>query len=129
MVHTPGESLFLRNTGHSMHIERPAFLAGQIARFLDATAAGQLMSFQITCIHKQQGKIASVGGMNRTTNTPFQMTVTECITSIGAGNGFFVVGSDGRHAAVRIVTGSSSTFIETVRDSSQPDNLLSLPEC
>jgi pimeloyl-ACP methyl ester carboxylesterase len=34
MVNTPGESLFLLNTGHSMHIERPAFLAGEIVRFL-----------------------------------------------------------------------------------------------
>jgi pimeloyl-ACP methyl ester carboxylesterase len=34
MVNTPGESLFLLRTGHSMHIERPAFLAGEIVKFL-----------------------------------------------------------------------------------------------
>ena len=34
MVGTPGRSLFLKDTGHSMHIERPIFLAGQIVDFL-----------------------------------------------------------------------------------------------
>jgi hypothetical protein len=132
MVHTPGESMFLANTGHSMHIERPAFVAAQIVRFLDPMIAAQTMSFQITCIRKDEGRIKSVGGMNRTLNTPFQMAVSDVVASIGLGNGFFVVGSDGSHAAVRIVTkhqGSMKQFIETVRDSSRPDNLLSLPDC
>ncbi len=31
---TPGTSLFLLNTGHSVHFERPAYLAEQIAEFL-----------------------------------------------------------------------------------------------
>ena len=34
MVNTPGESLFLLNTGHSIHVERPKFLAGKIVNFL-----------------------------------------------------------------------------------------------
>ncbi|RKH08623.1 alpha/beta fold hydrolase, partial [Corallococcus sp. CA047B] len=34
MANTPGESLFLLRTGHSIHVERPAFLAREIARFL-----------------------------------------------------------------------------------------------
>jgi len=34
MVQTPGRSLFLNNTGHSIHFERPRFLAGEIANFL-----------------------------------------------------------------------------------------------
>ena len=135
MANTPGESLFLQDTGHSMHIERPAFLAGEIARFLDPTVATQQMSFQITCVHQDHGKIASVGGTNRTKNIPFQMTVAECINALVAGNGFFVIGSDGVQAAVHVVTRHAPkgphtfTFIETVRDSSKPDNLLSLPEC
>jgi len=34
MVHTPGNSLFLSQTGHSIHFERPRFLAKEIAKFL-----------------------------------------------------------------------------------------------
>jgi pimeloyl-ACP methyl ester carboxylesterase len=34
MVHTPGTSLFLSQTGHSIHFERPRFLAREIATFL-----------------------------------------------------------------------------------------------
>jgi pimeloyl-ACP methyl ester carboxylesterase len=56
MVHTPGESMFLAHTGHSMHIERPAFVAAQIVRFLDPMIAAQTMSFQITCIRKEGRK-------------------------------------------------------------------------
>jgi hypothetical protein len=34
MVKTPGRSLFLAKTGHSIHIERPRYFAGEIVRFL-----------------------------------------------------------------------------------------------
>jgi hypothetical protein len=34
MASTPGRSLFLNDTGHSIHIERPRFLAGEIVGFL-----------------------------------------------------------------------------------------------
>jgi pimeloyl-ACP methyl ester carboxylesterase len=33
-MNTPGTSLFLLNTGHSIHFERPKFLAGKIVDFL-----------------------------------------------------------------------------------------------
>jgi len=36
MTNTPGNSLFLLHTGHSMHVERPAFLAQKIVEFLSA---------------------------------------------------------------------------------------------
>lgn len=38
MVNTPGRSLFLLNTGHSIHDERPGYLAEQIAKFLTVEA-------------------------------------------------------------------------------------------
>jgi len=34
MVNTPGRSLFLARTGHSIHIERSRYFAGEIVRFL-----------------------------------------------------------------------------------------------
>ncbi len=40
MVNTPGRSMFLEDTGHSMHIERPKFMAGQIADFLFLSLGG-----------------------------------------------------------------------------------------
>lgn len=134
MVHTPGKSLFLLHTGHSMHVERPAFLAGEIVKFLDISVGNPKMSFQITCVSKSQGKIVKVGGINRTKNIPFQMTQSECISSIGRGNEFFVVGSDGSQAAVHVVIGQapkggSFSYIETDRDDSRADNLRSLPMC
>jgi pimeloyl-ACP methyl ester carboxylesterase len=35
MVNTPGRSLFLAETGHSIHVERPRYFAGELVRFLD----------------------------------------------------------------------------------------------
>jgi pimeloyl-ACP methyl ester carboxylesterase len=34
MVNTPGTTLFIENTGHSIHSERPIFFAGKIVEFL-----------------------------------------------------------------------------------------------
>ncbi|MFZ1287056.1 MAG: alpha/beta fold hydrolase [Candidatus Phosphoribacter sp.] len=39
MVNTPGESLFLLHTGHSMHVERPVFVAEEIVKFLSPRQA------------------------------------------------------------------------------------------
>ena len=47
MVNTPGESLFLLHTGHSMHVERPRFLAGEIVKFL-FTALPELKTTDIS---------------------------------------------------------------------------------
>jgi pimeloyl-ACP methyl ester carboxylesterase len=38
MGNTPGLSLFLNNTGHSLHIERPRFFAGEIVNFFGLPA-------------------------------------------------------------------------------------------
>jgi hypothetical protein len=35
MVNTPGKAILINNTGHSIHSERPAFLATQIVNFLE----------------------------------------------------------------------------------------------
>jgi len=39
MVNTPGRSLFLAKTGHSIHIERPRYFAGEIVKFLAESPA------------------------------------------------------------------------------------------
>lgn len=38
MVKTPGRSLFLLDTGHSIHVERPRYLADQIVSFFTVEA-------------------------------------------------------------------------------------------
>jgi hypothetical protein len=37
MLFTPGRALFLQTTGHSIHNERPNYLAGQIVDFVDGS--------------------------------------------------------------------------------------------
>ena len=46
MVNTPGRSLFLAQTGHSIHVERPRYFAGEIVEFLaEAPRAAPDLSF------------------------------------------------------------------------------------
>lgn len=150
MVNTPGRSLFLRDTGHSIHFERPAFLAKQIVEFFPSnTAKPELpatpMSMQITCVYRKEtlsvgrkpkpgppklGPILSVGGINQTLSIPFQLTVRECVSFIDHGSEFFVIGADGSRTAVQIVRKAGrQPYIATVHDASPANNLLSLPEC
>ena len=128
MVATPGRSLFMNDTGHSIHFERPIFLGAEIAKFLKSPPS----SMQITCIRRERfhsGRIQVLGGVTLPSGFPFQMTEEECIRAIQAGGDFFVAGADGTRAAVVVQAGPSSTFVITTRDGSRADNLLSLPEC
>jgi hypothetical protein len=97
------------------------------------------LEMQITHIHKSPRNdafhpIRAVAGMNLTQNIPFRMTQQECIASIDRGNHFFVVGSDGSRADVRVFihfppwNRQGTRYIATVEDNSKADNLLSLPE-
>jgi pimeloyl-ACP methyl ester carboxylesterase len=129
MVNTPGRSLFLNDTGHSIHVERPIFLAGEIVKFLEPFSS---LRMQITCVrreHEHSGAIRTLGGTASPGAFPFHLTEAECVRSIQDGNEFFVVGADGRHAEVVVKNGPSSTFLITTRDDSRADNLLSLPSC
>jgi pimeloyl-ACP methyl ester carboxylesterase len=150
MVNTPGRSLLLRNTGHSVHFERPAFFAKQIVGFLPSTPPtlempAMPMSMQITCIYREEvlsvgkkkrtgppklGRILLVGGINQTQNIPFSITVAECVFYIDHGCEFFVIRADGSRTAVQVVRkGGSRPYISTVHDNSEANNLLSLPKC
>ena len=150
MVNTPGRSLFLRDTGHSVHFERPAFFAKQIVGFLPASTAtanipATPMSMQITCIYREEilsvgkkrrtgraklGRILLVGGINHTENLPFSITVAECISYIDHGCEVFVIRADGSRTAVQVVRKKGSRpYVATVHDKSEMDNLVSLPKC
>ncbi len=47
MVNTPGRTLFVKNTGHSIHFERPEFFARQIADFLPRYVDSSLYASQL----------------------------------------------------------------------------------
>jgi pimeloyl-ACP methyl ester carboxylesterase len=42
IVNTPGRSLFLKETGHSVHLERPHYFAGEIVNFLPGVESSHL---------------------------------------------------------------------------------------
>ncbi|MBP6750245.1 MAG: DUF3892 domain-containing protein [Xanthomonadaceae bacterium] len=147
MVNTPGRSLFLLNTGHSVHFERPGFFSKQIVAFLPAKPAQLVaptapMRMQITWIFREMiltvgkkkrhgppklGRILMVGGINHTLNAPFTITVPECIFYIDHGCEVFVM-NGGNYSAVHAVRGSKRrAHISTSQDGTQMDNLYSLP--
>jgi pimeloyl-ACP methyl ester carboxylesterase len=150
MVNTPGRCLLLRDTGHSVHFERPAFFAGQIVGFLPATPSMPTMpttpsSMQITCIYREQvlsvgkkkrtgpgklGRILLVGGIDHTRNFAYSITVDECIACIEHGCDVFVMRTDGSRIAVGVVRkGRGRPYVATVHDDSESNNLLCLPRC
>ena len=80
MTATPGTGLFLSNTGHSVHFERPRFLAGEIVDFLPWDDApmqkpSKVLSLEITDVYRdivffrrkpRYGRILAVRGTNHT---------------------------------------------------------------
>jgi pimeloyl-ACP methyl ester carboxylesterase len=150
MVATPGRSLFLRDTGHSVHFERPAFLAKQITGFLPSNLVASTMptmalSMEITCIYREAilsvgkkkrtgppklGRILMASGIDHTQNVPFSLTVAECVSYIDYGCELFVRRTDGSKTTVHVVRkGHDRPYIATGHDKSDANNLLSLPKC
>jgi len=149
MVNTPGSSMFLLHTGHSVHFERPGFFAKEIVKFLNVTpvlpaAPVRPMRMQITCIYRREvltvskkprrgppklGPILLVGGINHTDNTPFSLPVAECIFYIQNGCECFVLAADGNSSSVHIVRTGGRGRITTAHDTTRVDNLYSLPKC
>jgi hypothetical protein len=131
MTRTPGRLLLVRDTGHSIHIERPQWFAGQILDFVGARW------MEIRCVVMKAGRIDRVGGFDHSGSAPFAMSVQECIARIAAGDQFDVVASNGDVAAVVVAQeqgpagplGTTRWFIKTEADDALTDNLLSLPGC
>ena len=150
MATTPGRSLFLKSTGHSVHAERPAFLAKQIVSILPSNLATSPMPttflrMEITCIYREEilsvgkkkrrgppkpGRILMVSGMDHSQNVPFSLTVAECIGYIEFGCEVFVRRAGGSNTPVHVVRkGNNRQYIATGHDKSEANNLLSLPKC
>lgn len=138
MTTTPGTSLFLLSTGHSVHFERPAYLAKKIVDFLPSTRTPvqeptQVLSLEITCVSRagpRSGRIVAVGGTDHTRNVAFSLTVEECIACIEFGCDVFVTRDDGGRTSVHVVRKPGvRPYIATNPDASGANNLLSLPRC
>jgi Alpha/beta hydrolase family/Protein of unknown function (DUF3892) len=138
MTATPGTSLFLLETGHSVHFERPRYLAEKIVDFLPsnrtpAQVPTEVLSLEISCVtreHPRSGRIVVVGGTDHTNSRPFSLTVEECIDFIDFGCDVFVTRADGTRTAVRVVRRRGARpYITTAADKSDDNNLLSLPQC
>ena len=141
MTTTPGTGLFLSNTGHSVHFERPRFLAREIVNFLPSAETPkqeptEVLSLEITGIYREiviyrrkprYGRILAVSGTDHTKNVPFGLTVQECIDFIDFGCEVFVARADGGRTAVHGARNGARPYLATNPDASGENNLLSLP--
>ena len=138
MTATPGQGMFLRQTGHSVHFERPRFLADSIVVFLPSDVAPpqgptEVVSLEITCVtraHPRSGRVLEVCGTNHTEGVPFCLTVDECVDFIDFGCEVYVRKADGGRTAVHVVRKKGMRpYVATAPDRTDDNNLLSLPAC
>ena len=117
MTATPGTGLFLSNTGHSVHFERPRFLAGEIVEFLPSDATlkqepTEVLSLEITGVYREivifrrKPRYGPHRGGER--NQPHEeravlLAVQECIDFIDFGCEVFVARADGGRTGVHVV--------------------------
>lgn len=139
MTATPGTGLFLSNTGHSVHFERPRFLAGEIADFLPwddspTQKPSKVLSLEITDVYRdivffrrkpRYGRILAVRGTNHTDGVPFAFTTAECVDFIDYGCDVYVVRDDGEQTPVHVVR-TGRPHIATNPDATGANNLYEL---
>jgi Alpha/beta hydrolase family len=143
MATTPGTSLFLAATGHSVHSERPRYLAKKIVDFLprDPTPPAEptrVLSLEITSTYREErrfrrsrfvslGRILAVYGINHTDKVDFAYTVEECVKLVDFGCDVFVSGGPNGRIPVHVVRSGGRAYIATNPDASGGNNLHSLP--
>lgn len=86
------------------------------------------MAKQITCINKNDRdskyeRITHVGGAG------WKRTLQEAISDIESGRESYYVSRDGKKVNVVVATRNRVKYLKTEADDSEPNNLLSLPEC
>ncbi|HEX6039208.1 DUF3892 domain-containing protein [Longimicrobium sp.] len=94
------------------------------------------MSHRVTCINKDDRhnpyeRITHIGGTRGTNGgTPWKITLQEAIDGIESGRWSFYVNQDGRVTNIYVAVGPhGNKYLTTEADDSEPNNLLSLPEC
>jgi pimeloyl-ACP methyl ester carboxylesterase len=131
MNRAPGRLLLVRDSGHSIHLEHPQYLATEIVKFIGGK------SMEIRCVTRRAGRIERVGGFDHTRQEAFDLSQQECIAGIAAGDGYFVRDAAGQVADVVIGQrrvepgpfGEVRTFIRTGPDETERNNLAALPSC
>jgi hypothetical protein len=91
------------------------------------------LSLRVTCIkkanrHSPRERIRRIGGLNND-GTAWWLTVDEAIAGIDAGRYAFHVQVGARMVDVVVAEREGRKYLKTKADGSDPDNLLSLPEC
>jgi hypothetical protein len=94
------------------------------------------MSHRVTCINKDDRfdpyeRITHIGGTTGANGEkPWKITRQEAIEGIESGRWSFFVNQEGRVANVFVATSpNGNKYLRTEADDSEPNNLLSLPEC
>jgi hypothetical protein len=87
------------------------------------------MADQVTCINKNNRdsayeRITHIGGPGWK-----KMTQEDAIKAIENGTRSFYVSKDGKKVDVIVATRNGKKYLKTKADDSEPNNLLSLPEC
>ncbi len=88
---------------------------------------------QILCINKNDRnnaheKISHIGGKDAN-GKKWRITQKEAIEGIESGKWEFYVSVNGKTATVIVIDSIYGKYIRTKKDSTEADNLLSLPEC
>jgi hypothetical protein len=86
------------------------------------------MADQVTCINKNNReskyeRITHIGGED------WKLTQEKAIAEIESGKRSFYVSKDGKKVNVVVAKRNGSKYLKTEADDSEPNNLLSLPEC
>jgi hypothetical protein len=94
------------------------------------------MSHRVTCINKDDRydpyeRITHIGGTTGANGEKrWRITLREAIDGIESGRWSFFVNQGGRVTNVFVaVSPYGNTYLKTEADDSEPNNLLSLPEC
>jgi len=91
------------------------------------------MAIRIDCVNKQprndpHRRIKNIGGRNAD-GSRWKISEDRAISGIREGRWTFYVQVNGRAVGVVIAEHEGSSYLKTVADGLQPNNLLSLPEC
>ncbi|MHA7059667.1 alpha/beta fold hydrolase [Aquimarina sp. M1] len=115
MINNPGKAIYAADTGHSMHVERPKFLAAEIHEFI----CGQYAD-TVTAVRRERGSITELyfGPMFKT------VSIADALEDIKYNRvRYYVASADGTKNSIYI-----KRYLTTAADDTTDNNLRSLPE-
>ncbi|WP_299215694.1 DUF3892 domain-containing protein [uncultured Aquimarina sp.] len=115
MINNPGKAVYAADTGHSMHVERPNFLAAEIHKFICKQYA-----HTVTAVRREGGRITELyfGPMFKT------VSAADALEDIKYNRvRYYVAGADGARTSIYV-----KRYLTTLPDETTDNNLRSLPE-